>query len=297
MAEEMHGEMKANIGFLQWDDLYNIEKPFQITTDIPVDAEDKRSSNLSFETKRKLIRDIRHLEAPPILDDCGFTLRHRPSRLIDFSSKEKITSTYLPEVEEVIRSELDNVEKVFIFDWRLRSSEPLKADTVVDFNNPMHRLLPSENVHVDQSATAVIKRIRLHFPDEAEALLRGRIRVINVWRPIGQAVTDWPMAFCDAKTVSDSDLVETDHIRRRYVGATIYLLDRPQHSWYYVSNQTPEEIIIFKNFDTSEHVRARYSPHAAFKIPDRIGGMRRSIEVRALVFGPSSENQGLDSGK
>ncbi|KAI1415842.1 hypothetical protein F5Y13DRAFT_177940 [Hypoxylon sp. FL1857] len=281
MTEESHSEINVNLTFLQWKELYKIEKPFQIFINIPADAEDKRSTNLSWKTKSKAVRDIRCLETPPSIDEFGFTFRYHPSRLADFSSKEQITSTYLPEVEEIIRAELNNVEKVFIFDWRVK-------DSVVDLNNPMNWLLPAENAHIDQSPAAVLKRIQLQFPDEAERLLNGRVRVINVWRPIGQTVTDWPLAFCDARTVSDSELVECDHVRRRYIGSTMYLLDRPQHSWYYASNQTPEEILIFKNFDSSEDVPARYSPHAAFKQdPHRIEtGERSSIEVRALVFSP-----------
>lgn len=105
-------EVEANLAFLQWNDLYDVEKPFKIFINIPGDAEDKRSTNLVWEVKSKTIRDIRGLEVPPTLDDYGFKLFHRPSRLSDFSSKEKIASVYLPEVEEIIKAELRDVSKV-----------------------------------------------------------------------------------------------------------------------------------------------------------------------------------------
>ncbi|KAI1097187.1 hypothetical protein F4804DRAFT_352110 [Jackrogersella minutella] len=221
-----------------------------------------------------MIYDIRCLEMPPSLDDYGFMFRHRPSRLAEFSDKDQITSTYLPEVEDIINTELDNVEKVFIFDWRLRRAEDRKESDVIDLNDPMDWLLPAMHTHVDQSPLAVLRRIQLQFPDAADTLLRGRVRVINVWRPIQQTVTDWPLAFCDGRTVSDSDLIESDHIRRHYVGSTMYLLDKPNHRWYYTSNQKPDE--------------AKYTPHAAFKqgFGGTDNGGRASIEVRALVFGP-----------
>ncbi|KAI2462873.1 hypothetical protein F4781DRAFT_162577 [Annulohypoxylon bovei var. microspora] len=154
----------------------------------------------------------------------------------------------------------------------------------------MNWLLPAQHAHVDQSPLAVLRRVQLQFPDEAETLLKGRVRVINVWRPIERTVADWPLAFCDGRTVNNSDLIECDHVRRHYIGSTMYLLDRPQHRWYYANNQSPDEIVIFKNFDSSEDVRARHTPHAAFKqdTKDTEKGGRASIEVRALVFGPSS---------
>ena len=59
----------------------------------------------------------------------------------------------------------------------------------------------------------------------------------------------------------------------------------PNHKWYYLSNQTPEEVTLIKCFD-SEEDRARLTPHTAF--PDstspKDAPARESIEVRALVF-------------
>ncbi|KAI0892893.1 hypothetical protein F4806DRAFT_505357 [Annulohypoxylon nitens] len=290
-------EMEANLAFLQWNDLYDVEKPFQIFINIPGYAEDKRSTNLSWEVKSKVIRDIRGLEVPPTLNDYGFKFLHRPSRLSDFSSKEKIASVYLPEVEEIIKAELRDVEKVCIFDWRMRQTEPVKEDNLMDLNNPMNWLLPAEQAHVDQSPLAVLRRVRLQFPDDAERLLKGRVRIINVWRPIERIVTDWPLALCDGRTIRDSDLIECDHIRRHYIGSTMYLLDNPEHRWYYMSNQSPEEIMIFKNFDSSKCVGACCAPHAAFKYDPRgmNKGRRSSIEVRALVFSPLLEEVGSDA--
>ncbi|KAI1074906.1 hypothetical protein F5B20DRAFT_585740 [Whalleya microplaca] len=284
-----HDQLEAEIAFLRWNDIYNIEKPFQIFINLPSDAEDKRSTNLMWEKRSKLVRDLRNLK-PFNIDESGFTFLRQPSRLTDFTNKENIITTYLPEVEQIIRAQIKGVERLFIFDWRLRRSDPVKEDAVVDLNNSMNWLLPAEHAHVDQSPVAVLNRIRLQFPDEAETLLQGRVRIINVWRPL-EKVRDWPLALCDGRTVDHSDLVECDHIRRRYIGSTMYLLESPRHRWYYLSNQTPDEVIIFKNFDSSEDVEAHYSPHAAFKqrIENIEVGGRSSIEVRALVFGPQGD--------
>ncbi|KAH9985174.1 hypothetical protein F4779DRAFT_632510 [Xylariaceae sp. FL0662B] len=272
-------QLEAELAFLQWNDIYNVEKPFQTFINLPSDAEDKRSTNLMWEKRPKIIRDLRSVNTFEI-DESGFIFRNYPSRLTEFSDKNKILTTYLPEVEDIIKKELKGVEK-------LRRAEHVKEDTVVDLNNPMNWLLPAEYAHVDQSPIAVLNRIRLQFPSEAETLLQGRVRVVNVWRPIGQ-VREWPLALCDGRTVDDSDLVECDHIRRHYTGSTMYLLERPRHRWYYLSNQTPDEVIIFKNFDSSENVEAHYSPHAAFKqCKENLEARgRSSIEVRALVFSP-----------
>lgn len=59
----------------------------------------------------------------------------------------------------------------------------------------------------------------------------------------------------------------------------------PNHKWYYLSNQTPEEVTLIKCYD-SEVNRARLTPHSAFldATSPKEAPHRESIEVRALVF-------------
>ena len=51
------------------------------------------------------------------------------------------------------------------------------------------------------------QRVRDLLPDEAEELLKGRVQVINLWRPIRGPLQDAPLAVCDARTVAFEDLV------------------------------------------------------------------------------------------
>ena len=59
----------------------------------------------------------------------------------------------------------------------------------------------------------------------------------------------------------------------------------PDHKWYYLSNQTPEEVTLIKCYD-SEVDRARLTPHSAFldETSPKDAPHRESIEIRALVF-------------
>jgi hypothetical protein len=81
-----------------------------------------------------------------------------------------------------------------------------------------------------------------------------------VWRPLQHAVEDWPLAVCDGSTVDDNDLLETDIVRRdfrEHVGANMFALHRERYRWYYLSRQQPDEVLIFKQFDTESGVKAR----------------------------------------
>jgi hypothetical protein len=66
-----------------------------------------------------------------------------------------------------------------------------------------------------------------------------------------------PLALCDASSMAEDDLVRADHIRRKFKGETLFTYYSPHHKWYYVSKQTPDEVILFKNFDSDPHVKAQ----------------------------------------
>jgi hypothetical protein len=78
----------------------------------------------------------------------------------------------------------------------------------------------------------------------------------SVWRPLIDSVEDWPLALCDGGTVDRSDLVEADHIRRHYMGSTLYLMSNVKHRFYYLSKQSKDDVVIFKNFDSCSTVAA-----------------------------------------
>jgi len=56
--------------------------------------------------------------------------------------------------------------------------------------------------------------------------------------------------------VTGQDLVEADHIRRHYTGSMMYLKYNPEQRFYYMSKQSKEDVLIFKNFDSSRDVKA-----------------------------------------
>ncbi len=127
--------------------------------------------------------------------------------------------------------------------------------------------------------------MRHHLPADADRLLKGRVRLINVWRPIAHPVAHHPLAVSDWRTLNAQDLVPMRLIYPHREGGTYSVRYNPAHKWYYLADQTPEEVTLIKCCD-SEEDRARLTPHTAF--PDSTAPKdaphRQSIEVRALVF-------------
>lgn len=111
----------SNIKYIKDLDLYRKEKPFQILIDIPKDAPDQRFTNLVYEDKEELFRDVRGKEDTYSLDDHGFTYRHRNFGFDKYEDRSAVEAYYLPKIEQFIEDEVEDVDKVFFFDWRVRN--------------------------------------------------------------------------------------------------------------------------------------------------------------------------------
>ena len=141
-------------------------------------------------------------------------------------------------------------------------------------------------VHIDQTYEASVERVKYHLPDEAERLLKSRVRIINVWRPIGNPVAHKPLAVADWRTLDvEHDLVPVRFIYPDRVGGTFAVKYNPNLQWYYLSDQKPDEVILIKCYD-SDVGKARLTPHSAFldSSSPSSAPKRQSIEVRTLVF-------------
>jgi hypothetical protein len=111
----------ARILYLDWQDLYNDERPFQIFSVIPKDAENQKADNLVFtEGELETMHDMRGKESEYTLDRNGFFIRHHTSKMMDFSNEDAIKETYIPEIEALLKAELEGIDQVHVFDYRVR---------------------------------------------------------------------------------------------------------------------------------------------------------------------------------
>ncbi|KAK8064987.1 methyltransferase-like protein [Apiospora hydei] len=237
-------------------------------------------------TDPRLVRitDVTGRESSFTLDGNGFQFVKNIAEEKDFVDDERIKAVYYPEVETLLKN-VTGASKVFIFDHTIRRGEKAKP-AAVNLRGPVQR------VHIDQSYRASLSRVPHHLPpDEAESLLRGRVQIINVWRPIATVQRD-PLAVAEAASVAESDLVPIGLIYPDRRGETLAVAYNPQHRWYYKHALTPEEALLIKCFDTKTDGRARRVPHTAFSDPDVDPGgpARESIEVRCLVFHPEDQS-------
>jgi hypothetical protein len=144
---------------------------------------------------------------------------------------------------------------------------------------------PSRQVHNDHTVNSAPRRVRDHLGADAEELLKHRFGVVNVWRPIRGPVLDSPLALCDARSFTNDDLIASDLVYKHVRGETSRVEYKPEHRWYYFSEQQRDEVLLIRVHDSEDDGRARLSFHTSFENPLAQGAPpRESIEVRTLVF-------------
>jgi hypothetical protein len=211
------------------------------------------------------------------LDRNGFVVVRQQSAVLNFFDEKEVRAVYYPEVERLVK-ETTGAVKVHVFDHNVRCRPMAKRRE----NGAQE---PVKVAHNDYTLKSGPQRVRDLLPNEADALLKNRFAVINVWRPIRGPVQESPLAVCDAQSMVPDDFVKHVLKYRDREGEVYSVAYNPSHKWYYLPNQEKEEVLLFKCYDSDTH-HARFTAHSAFDDPTspRDAAPRESIEVRTLVF-------------
>jgi len=265
------GTVQSQITFFK--DPEDQSVPFNYTYSPP--PEGQPNKNYGGDVHSVNIQDIRGKESSFSLNTSGFaTVSSVPSTVTyeDWSDDDVIKEKYYSETEKLLLDNVPGAKKVFLFDHTIRYSKPGASRGPVNW------------AHIDQTNKSAVQRVRNHMGEEADELLKDRVRLINIWRPLKGPVKAFPLAMADSTSVTDADLVGVEHRYKTFTGETAGVRYSENHKWWYWSGMNPDERILLQCFD-SQGGRARVA-HTAFvdpRSPDGEG--RESIEVRALVFG------------
>ncbi len=253
------------------------ERPRTYTYDPPPGA--PRSTVVN-EAHLVEIRDARRILPDLSLDEEGIGLVINRGGVRDFYDDAEVKRVYYPEAEDLLKN-ATGADRVFIFDHTVRRRIPGAEDR--RRNVPRQ---PVPRVHVDHTDRSGPQRVRDLLPDQAEKLLRGRVQIVNLWRPIRGPLRDMPLAVCDASSVRSEQLVPSDLVYPNRIGEIYSVTFHPEHRWFYVTEMEEHEVLLLKCYDSEGDGRARFAPHTAFSDPTTPfdAPLRESIELRALVF-------------
>ena len=251
-------------------------------------------ANIAFEPHRVTICDARPIQDQFSLDREGFALvKHRSAvagtpeirsaNLTHDMTGNAVNNAYHEEVAGFLRK-LTGAREVIGQKSGLivRTSTQAKLKTWAP---------PAGFVHLDYvPATAEMFR---DLSVEGEGRPIGpyrRFAVYQTWRVLSPPPQDNTLAICDGRTVPKSDAVvfhavvgppgfpgsEFDARMCKY---------RADHGWYYFSGLQPDELLVFKGYD-SEIPDAMNAMHTAFDNPSAGPNAvpRESIEARFFAF-------------
>jgi len=212
------------------------------------------------------------------LDEQGFMLTHHETAVRDFYDADEVRRVYYPEVERLVM-EKTGATRVIVFDHNVRNSSK-GAREKLGVREPV------KFAHNDYTIKSGPQRVRDLVGDaEAEELLRHRYAFINVWRPVRGPIEGFPLAVCDAKSMTLKDFVATDLKYRDRTGEVYSVAYNPTHRWFYFPRMRTDEALLLKCFDSDEK-RTRFTAHSGFEDPTSPlnAAPRESIEARTILF-------------
>ncbi len=233
------------------------------------------------------IHDARPRRDQLDLDREGFVLLDQRTRVRDLHDPSELRARYDGELTRLLvramtreGGPVERVDHVHVFDHTARAGSPALRES-------LRVREPVQRVHNDYTPRSAVQRVRDCLPPaEADARLRRRFAIVNLWRSIAGVVEDRPLAVCDARSVAPGDLLVSQRRAPDRVGETYRVAYNPAHRWSYFPAMRPEELLLIKSYDSATDGRARFTPHTAFvdaeAPPD--AAPRQSLESRAFVF-------------
>jgi len=244
-------------------------------------AADRARSYWPPEEHRMHIENMRPHAGELSIDRNGFVLLRHPTAVQNFYDADEVRRVYHEEVAQLVKR-LIGAEKVIAFGEVARTDESGGGDG----------RKPAYGAHVDYDE-GTIRRFALDMLGQRDGArwLERRFVLMNLWRPI-KPVHRTPLALCDASSVVAGDLNGSeirgglnDPNRAPMFGFNLSY--SPRHRWYYVPRMQPDEVLIFKLFD-SDRERVQWTGHTAFDDPTAAADApaRESIEIRTISFLP-----------
>ena len=252
-------------------------------------AEKYDQNNLNLIEHSIQVHDARLIRDQVSLDQFGFKLYDHVSAVSDFCDPEEVQQVYLPEIKTFIKA-LTGGGMVLVTGPVLRWSERSSQAGILINSRP------GRFVHVDYSRQSFNEFARMHLENagveenEIDDRLKRRYVAYNIWRVMTPPPQDIPLCVCSATSTATEDVVTGEAVidaegqpELRF-GSSLYRYN-PDHVWFYFSNMTRDEALVFKAFD-SDLDQIQGCPHSAFNDPTCPANAepRASIEVRAYVY-------------
>ncbi|KAF5686955.1 methyltransferase [Fusarium circinatum] len=289
--------VKTSMHFLQRSPKYETEKPYSLRFPPPRDLAHSNILREKHDIQVHSMRDVAGLT----LEEAGLQLTTFLSSLAyeDFADGTKRIKTFLPELASHIKDLLGAAFALPIDSVRRRHiTFPVSTGQEYEHEKPTNM------AHIDFTEGDVERMLRIKFGNRAEEVLGHEWKVVkygtvstlrhttdpsvdySAWKPLIGPSNDWPLAVCDARTVDyTKDTMPCDIVYSQWVTENQQIHYNPEHKWYYLPDQTTDEVLLFKSAESSAK-KAQAVPHGSFHNPKarKDERPRESIDCRFIVF-------------
>ncbi len=275
MTELPNGDVRASFDYLRDPPT---DDPLQT---LKYHTEDRSKTTMRTVVVEMPITDGRSRVSDFSLDREGFALVQHHSSVTDFLDRAQTDGKYADEMAALLRdvtgAQFALAVGVNVRFVRRREDYARTADDQ-----------PARFPHADftdESSRALIDFIGRTAGDYSRAA------IYNVWRVFSKPPQDFPLAVCDVRTVSIADeknalaVLDLPGEDDPFSSVTTVYHPNPANQWFYFSNMTVDEALIFKAFDTAPE-RPQRVPHSSFanSLAGSDAPPRCSIEARILAF-------------
>ncbi|OJD10912.1 hypothetical protein AJ78_08200 [Emergomyces pasteurianus Ep9510] len=239
---------------------YRVTKPYHINVPEWALPPGQQSNEVSAPFSNISVTGIRSQLHHFTLDQNGFQVEREeergPHSLYDcinfeeYAEEKKVKERVRPAVESFLKRKIPGVEDVIAFSTQIRRRDPqfpaLPRGT--DSRKPQ----PVQGVHVDFAPDSARTEIAEFLTARGYSSLAGRRwQILSVWKPLFGPLQDWPLGLLDYTSLDNPrDLVASDNIYPHVIRETYNVIFNEQHKWYYLEDQQPDEVLVFKGFDT-----------------------------------------------
>ncbi|MEM7493351.1 MAG: CmcJ/NvfI family oxidoreductase [Pseudomonadota bacterium] len=216
------------------------------------------------------VRDLRDQTHTTSFDANGIVFVDQASAVEHFEHSQEWQATYDAEIQQLLKSNI-GAKDVIVFDHTVRIDDPKAARR------------PARNVHNDYNQAGAEQRlIDIVGEVRAEKFHDAGYGFVNVWRPVEHTIKSSPLGFIRPGSMTPGDWMDIGLIYPDRFGQILGVAANPAHEWFFKSEMTPEEAIIFNIYDSTGR------PHLAHSALDMPGDIdvtvpRKSIESRTLV--------------
>ena len=272
---------KSNIGYIA----RNSER-------VMVDYSGRGRTNICVNAHEVEICDIRPIANQICLDEAGFQLLGFSSRTVaalagsefDQTALNARSGDYLADIAALVKAQTQARDVVPLRNGLFLRKQKKKQQE--------GERVASTFAHIDFSEQSAREFVLVAMAWEGiqEIDTYSRLVVIQSWHVLTPPPQDYPLVFCDTTTVGRADLFFIDYVpppNRLDIRTESHAVAfNAEHRWYYFSDMTPDEIVLFKGFDSMAKDCSKAPPHTSFRNidPSTTVTPRASIEARFLCF-------------